>query len=162
MSEIPGAFTAVLAGHIHRRQVLTNPGGPNLPPVVYPGSTERTSFAERYEPKGFFEIELRQDTDGTWEIGGLAFRELPTRPMIDVEIGAGIPPDSLRDYLTDRASGLDNDAVVRLKCRDRLAAGVVAQLTAPFLRSVFPESMNIQLSVDIREQSLAANRDAEE
>jgi len=50
---IPAAFDAVLAGHIHRGQQITHDlAGRKLPaPVIYPGSTERTSFAEREEEK---------------------------------------------------------------------------------------------------------------
>ena len=46
---LPADVAAVLCGHIHRHQVLRAPG---LPPVIYSGSTERTSFAEAGETKG--------------------------------------------------------------------------------------------------------------
>ena len=51
---IPSAFAAVLAGHIHRHQTLS--GGQ----VVYPGSTERTSSAERFESKGFVTLQIER------------------------------------------------------------------------------------------------------
>ncbi len=44
---IPSHFHAVLAGHIHRHQVLSG-----HPPVFYAGATERTSSAELGEAKG--------------------------------------------------------------------------------------------------------------
>jgi DNA repair exonuclease SbcCD nuclease subunit len=39
-------------------------GRPLAAPVLYPGSTERTSDAERYEAKGFVTIQLVADVDG--------------------------------------------------------------------------------------------------
>ena len=158
-SDVPKAFTAVLARHIHRRQVLTNVGR-SQPPVIYPGSTERTSFAERHEPKGFFEIELRQDDAGEWGVGRQEFHELPARPMVDLEIDSSVPFGDLRGYLANRAADLNEHTVVRLNCRGRLAPGVAAQLTAPFLRSVFPYSMNVQVSIDIYSQAPAAQEHA--
>lgn len=60
---IPRGFAAVLAGHIHRHQVLTTDlsGRPLAAPVFYPGSTERTSSAERNEAKGYVTMELAVD-----------------------------------------------------------------------------------------------------
>jgi len=46
---LPRDVAAVLCGHIHRHQVLRADG---LPPVIYPGSTERTSRVEAGETKG--------------------------------------------------------------------------------------------------------------
>ena len=48
-AELPRDVAAVLCGHIHRHQVLRADG---LPPVIYAGSTERTSRAEAGETKG--------------------------------------------------------------------------------------------------------------
>lgn len=54
---LPRDFEAVLCGHIHRHQVLRAPG---LPPVIYSGSTERTSFAEASETKGIILLWLSE------------------------------------------------------------------------------------------------------
>ena len=56
---LPRDVTAVLCGHVHRHQVLHADG---LPPVIYAGSTERTSRAEAGETKGV--VLLRLDADG--------------------------------------------------------------------------------------------------
>lgn len=48
-SALPAGFAAVLCGHVHRHQVLR---APETPPVIYAGSTERTSSAEAGETKG--------------------------------------------------------------------------------------------------------------
>ncbi len=54
-SDLPGDVALVLSGHVHRQQVLRRDlRGRLLPaPVIYAGSVERTSFAEREEAKGF-------------------------------------------------------------------------------------------------------------
>ncbi len=44
----PLDFDYIAAGHIHRYQVLDHPLKPG---IVYPGSTQRISFAEMYEYK---------------------------------------------------------------------------------------------------------------
>ena len=58
--DVPCEFAAVLSGHIHRQQVLTEDlrGRPLASPVLYPGSIERTSFSEADEPKGFMLVEF--------------------------------------------------------------------------------------------------------
>jgi DNA repair exonuclease SbcCD nuclease subunit len=54
-SDLPRNVVATLSGHIHRHQILQRGDGP---PVIYAGSTERTSFAEAAETKGFVLLEL--------------------------------------------------------------------------------------------------------
>ncbi len=70
-AELPRDVAVVLCGHIHRHQVLHADG---LPPVIYSGSTERTSRAEAGETKGV--VLLRFDTDGLLRH---EFRPLPER-----------------------------------------------------------------------------------
>lgn len=81
---IPSSFAAVLAGHIHRAQILRRglDGRPLGAPVLYPGSTERTSLAERLEPKGCVLLELAPG-GGKGRIERCSFRRLPTRPVED-------------------------------------------------------------------------------
>jgi DNA repair protein SbcD/Mre11 len=80
---LPRGFAAVLAGHIHRAQVLTRDGrGSALAaPVFCAGSTERTSAAERNERKGCLWLAV----DAGCAEGGVVrrwrFRELPTGPL---------------------------------------------------------------------------------
>ena len=73
---IPPGFAAVLAGHIHRHQVLTADlhGRALAAPVLYPGSTERTSAAENGETKGCVTIEIEPGGGGrvrTWTFQSL-------------------------------------------------------------------------------------------
>lgn len=76
---LPDRFDAILAGHIHRHQVLWHPRGDGCRlPIAYAGSVERTSYAERDEVKGFLELVL---TPGAIARGRLRFHPLPTRPL---------------------------------------------------------------------------------
>ncbi|MFO0583717.1 MAG: metallophosphoesterase [Anaeromyxobacter sp.] len=67
--DLPAWAAAVLSGHIHRCQVL-----PGEPPVVYAGSTERTSRAEADEPKGVLTLEV-----GRRGVDAIAFSPLGER-----------------------------------------------------------------------------------
>ena len=69
-ADLPRDVAAVLSGHIHRHQVLSH----HPTPVLYPGSTERTSSAERDETKGYMVVDV--DANG---LAGWEFRPLPTR-----------------------------------------------------------------------------------
>jgi DNA repair exonuclease SbcCD nuclease subunit len=75
---IPSGFAAVLSGHIHRHQVLVEDlqGRPFGAPVFYPGSTERTSNAERYEAKGYVTMQIAPDPANGGHVSGWTFHEL--------------------------------------------------------------------------------------
>jgi DNA repair protein SbcD/Mre11 len=75
---IPDGFAAVLAGHIHRHQVLaTDLSGRQLAaPVFYPGSTQRTSAAECGEAKGYVTLEFEPTADGTGRLREWDFHPL--------------------------------------------------------------------------------------
>ncbi len=149
MGDIPPEFDAVLAGHIHRAQVLKRPREQGDMPVIYPGSTERTSFAERYEPKGFYEIDIIDEHNGDRRKVEARFHELPTRPMVDVAIDGIESPDQLNIFLREQSADLDADAVVRITCDNKLDEPIRSRLTASFLRSVFPATMSVQLGVNL-------------
>lgn len=72
--DMPRNVAVTLSGHIHRHQVLQPVGGP---PIIYAGSTERTSFAEAPETKGFVVLELARSGLRAFE-----FRPLPARTMV--------------------------------------------------------------------------------
>jgi exonuclease SbcD len=78
--DLPRGFDAFLSGHIHRGQKLTRAldGTPLPAPFFYPGSVERTSFAERFETKGFLILRF--------EAGSVThdWRPLPTQPMLEM------------------------------------------------------------------------------
>ena len=145
--DIPRGLAAVLAGHIHRRQVLTTDlsGRPLAAPVLYPGSVERTSIAERHEPKGYMILEVSPGGDGG-RLEQWWFHELATRPMIDLEIdGEGLDARQLARRLRRRLAALDPDAVVRLDVRGPLGPRAEETLAASSLRSLAPATMTISL-----------------
>jgi DNA repair protein SbcD/Mre11 len=82
---IPSGIDAVLSGHIHRHQILRHDlkGNPMDAPVYYPGSIERTAFAEMSEPKGFLLLECRPS--GSPRIAH-EFVRLPARPMCRIRL----------------------------------------------------------------------------
>jgi len=142
MKELPATLTAVLSGHIHRRQELRREG---RPPVFYPGSIERTSFAERDEAKGFLDITVAVPEGEPARVVRSEFVELPARPMVDVELPACLAAADVAAYLASEGRRHPGDAVVRISAAAP-APGVVAQLTADRLRAAFPPSMNVQLA----------------
>lgn len=146
-SELPPEFDAVLAGHIHRAQMLRRPrpDGSFLP-VVYSGSTERTSFAERLEPKGFYVIEAIPGRDRGR--AGLAFEfvSLPARPMVEILLVPGLPPGELPAFLAACAAEIDPDAVVRLRCAGDVPDETLRLLTSRLLRQVLPPTMSVAVS----------------
>jgi DNA repair protein SbcD/Mre11 len=81
--DIPRKFLAVLTGHIHRFQVLEHglEGNRLDVPILYPGSTERTSLAEREETKGFMILSIYRTQAGNRPLLEWTFHELPTKPM---------------------------------------------------------------------------------
>lgn len=78
INDIPDAFAAVLSGHIHRHQVLTRDlrGHRVAVPVFYPGSIERTAYAEMGEEKGYLLLTIDPDRQVRWQ-----FETLPTTPL---------------------------------------------------------------------------------
>jgi DNA repair exonuclease SbcCD nuclease subunit len=151
-ADIPDEFAAVLSGHIHRHQVLHCDlmGRPLGAPVLYPGSLERTAFAEVGEDKGYLLLEVGADPSGgrllTWD-----FIPLPTRPMVAVDLH---PPRELgniwtRSHLEAGLKGtlasVPRDSVLRVRLHGRTPEETLPILTAPQLRSISPPEMNLQV-----------------
>jgi len=144
--QIPPDFAAVLCGHIHRQQILRDRSGSGrTPPVIYPGSTERTSFAEKDETKGFYEILFEEDDAGLFTMKP-EFVPLPARPMVDLVLDSTVTVEHLATHLAEKIASFPADAVVRVKSDGPLDSASAAAMTAAFLRGVFPSTMNIQVS----------------
>ncbi len=148
---IPHEVDAVLSGHIHPHQVLLpdNSRGGLRVPVIYSGSTERTSFAEENETKGFIEIEScgsgsHRDRSFHWH-----FQALDTRPMRTIRIdcsGRHVGADRILDIMKQCLTQLHPDTVVRI-CLDRIQSEALTAITAARIRSLGFDSMNITLAV---------------
>lgn len=143
--DLPAGFAAVLTGHIHRRQVLTSDlaGRPLAAPVLYPGSIERTSAAERDEPKGYMTLEIAPGDDGG-RLDAWTFHELPARPMIDVDLDpAGLDHRRLTARLKRLLAEIDPDAVVRVRLAGVPEGEAREALRAAVVRDLAPATMTL-------------------
>jgi DNA repair exonuclease SbcCD nuclease subunit len=145
-ADIPRPFAAVLAGHIHRFQILTRDlrGNSLAVPVLYPGSIERTSFAEKDERKGCLTLDFKRTGSGDCLLERWKFHELPARPMRVLELHAShINVDELKAWLNHHFERLPADSVVKIKIHGSVSPEAQAILNAPSLRSLAPSSMNV-------------------
>ncbi|HSQ32191.1 MAG TPA: metallophosphoesterase [Gemmatimonadaceae bacterium] len=106
---IPPGFAAVLTGHIHRHQVLAADlrGHALAAPVFYPGSTERTSTAERYEPKGFVTMTIAVDASPggrvrEWTFHQLSPAEAPLASILSDQAPRGVASEMWTRTATHR------------------------------------------------------------
>jgi hypothetical protein len=163
-SDLPSDFAAVLSGHIHRPQVLRRDlRGRGLPtPVFYPGSIERTAFAEMGEEKGFMVLDLEPGPSGG-RPGRFEFVPLPARPMLVRDLhpvagpGASWLRAELEGQVTSALDGVPEDAVLRLRVHGRVSADLHPILAAPRLRSLAPTEMNLEVRLVEEAEGLRAN-----
>lgn len=145
---IPAGFAAVLAGHIHRRQTLTRDlaGRPLAAPVLYPGSTERTSFAERDETKGFLMLAIEPDPGCGGRLRRVEPRDLPAREMRVVTVAAdGLGAAALRERLARALAAQPVAALVQVRIEGSLRADAATALRTAELRQLHPPSMIVEL-----------------
>lgn len=151
-ADLPVEFAAVLSGHIHRHQVLTtDPSGRRLhTPVLYPGSVERTAFAEMGEEKGFMVLEFEPNGRGGSLIGN-EFIRLPARPMVEQELRPKGSSDhvwsreDLEGQLKSVIASAPIDAVLRIRLRGEIPMEVRPFISAARLRDVAPLEMNMEV-----------------
>lgn len=104
---VPTDFAYIAAGHIHRCQSLPHPLKPGLR-FVYPGSTQRMSFAEMQEDKGFIQGELLHDRIET------SFIPLPAWDMEMVEVmAAGLSSRECEEAIKEQFWRFSEDLVIR-------------------------------------------------
>ena len=145
-ADIPLGFSAVLSGHIHRHQVLTTDlRGRSLPaPVLYPGSIERTSIAEADEEKGFMIVEFACRTSSVeidWH-----FHRLPARPLVrhDLQLD-GLEASQVESTIRLLVANSPADAVISVRVTGAITEQVSRVLSANFLRTLTPPTMNLDL-----------------
>ena len=144
--DIPAGFAAVLAGHIHRHQVLSAGlgGRPLAAPVLYPGSIERTSAAERHETKGYLTLELEPDRTRGGRLASWTFDPLPARPLVDLDLEhRGETAAVVVSRLEQSLAELDPDAVVRVWLDHDHPPEVRAVLTVAAVRRLAPPTMTV-------------------
>jgi len=139
-SDLPRNVTAVLSGHVHRHQVLWADlaGRPLSAPVVYSGSTERTSFAEVSETKGFVSIFAGPAGGPTGDPPSIVFRNLSARPMYVRTLASSPLPTALARF---RSSLQDVDArgVLRVRIPPDLASDSGRIVKA--VKAIVPQTM---------------------
>ncbi|MEN8137279.1 MAG: DNA repair exonuclease [Bacteroidota bacterium] len=113
-SQIPSHYDLVLSGHIHRYQVLEIATDENKKiPFIYSGSTERTSFSEIKEEKGFVVLEFKRNK--SFLSPEITFEKLPMRTMHDIIIERNITDDKeIEKELIQRAKDIEANAIIRV------------------------------------------------
>jgi DNA repair exonuclease SbcCD nuclease subunit len=148
---IPAGFAAVLTGHIHRSQVITHDLSrrPNAAPVIYPGSVERTSFAEEDEDKHFALIDLVADSGvAGGRLDHVRFQGLPARPMRTIDISErDVSGRDLEGYVRSRLESAPPDAVLRVRADAQIVEAAPDVFRAAHLRALVPPSANISLAI---------------
>lgn len=147
--DIPEDFSAVVCGHVHRAQLLTYDlkRKPMPTPVIYPGSVERTSFAERDEIKKYVRLDLDLGNGNTGALSKVEFMPLPTRPMVNIVLNSHQSTKSqvIRN-LQKKIAAIDSHAVVRLQIKGPNKDTIRRMLSAAILRELAPTTMNVTLS----------------
>jgi DNA repair exonuclease SbcCD nuclease subunit len=108
--ELESRFHLYLSGHIHRHQILSIPDSSGTKLFVYPGSIERTSFAEREEEKGFVLLEYQGKSTPR-----ITFQPLPSRPMQILKIAdEEIKRFQLEALLTEKLATIHPESVLQI------------------------------------------------
>lgn len=137
IDDLPVEYDLILSGHIHRNQVLRSG---NNTPIIYPGSIERTAFAEKDEVKGFYEINFDSKLKYSYK-----FIPLKARPMIDVHLNnEDYCQSTLQKDILHQISGIHPDSIIRFKMKN---PDNLSLLTVKLLDEIIPPTMNYQLAV---------------
>jgi exonuclease SbcD len=135
---VPLDFEYIAAGHIHRYQILYHPLKPRLH-FVYPGSTQRISFAEMNEEKGFVMGEVINDRIET------RFMPLPTYEMEIVNIeAAGLSEGDLEEAVKAQFWRFDEDLVIRFNLTGGKRLSDYPDLDYQRLRDKMPSILECQ------------------
>ncbi len=147
-SDIPRGFDAVLSGHIHRAQRLDRElnGRMLAAPVIYPGSVERTSWAERDEVKKFAIVRIGLSGSCKDKFLDSNFVTLPARPMVDLVVDSMRSTTEIRANLGRRLGAVDPNAIVRIHYEGDWTTEIGSALSADSLRALAPATMNISLA----------------
>lgn len=148
--DIPAEFAAVLNGHMHRFQVLEKDlrGTPVATPVFYSGSTERTSFAEKDEKKGYVILDIQTDGKQKGTLHDWKFHELVTRPMVVLDFNtANMNGKAFESWLRDKLVRISPDSIVKIRIHGKLSPELFKIIRAESLRSIAPKTININITL---------------
>jgi DNA repair protein SbcD/Mre11 len=143
--KIPANIDLVLSGHIHTTQKMIRDFNNNrLPvPILYAGSTERTSLAERNEEKGYYLINVNFDSK-VKEVKTI-FKKITSRPMVQIELFVEKikTTSELEKAILFQLECLEKDSVVQIKINGEPAENIQPLLKDSYLREIAPDTMNI-------------------
>ncbi len=114
---LPGKLQLVAAGHLHKHQRSRIKGIE----VIYPGSTERVSFQEEEEEKGFVWLEIDKDS-----VTSQSFIKTPTRRLQTLEFRLPREGNINTSLKAELLKLEDPELVLRLKLRGTVDAKQLA------------------------------------
>ena len=147
-ADVPHQFAAIFAGHIHRHQILQMQTESNDYPctVVYAGSTERTSFAERDETKGYIMAELGSSGDGRGEVRHISFRPVRTRRMYVRRVCMQRYPRTIHpELIASLFNGVEEYAILRIEVLISIENKEAFDLLRKKIRSRCPRDVIIDI-----------------
>jgi len=146
VSHLPSGYQLLAAGHIHRHQ--KNIFGNTT--VIYPGSTERVSFLEEGEKKGFVWVEL--DKSG---LISDEFIETPARELRTWQFSIPSSGDINRIVQEELFKRVDPQLILRIKILGNMTLKLLETYKRPALLSQFQEKY-FALEFDEREMEIEA------
>jgi DNA repair exonuclease SbcCD nuclease subunit len=136
IDDLPNIYDVILSGHIHRNQILWTP---YKTPVIYPGSIERTAFAEKEEEKGFYEIDINTQKEYSTK-----FIKLKTRPMVDLFLEKeNYNAQSLKNEILLHIGEIHPDSIIRFNMKNNANLSL---LNVKLLDDILPPTINYQIS----------------
>lgn len=149
---VPRGFDYVAAGHVHRHQSLAAPA-PDVPPVVYAGSPDRITFAERNEPKGAV---LATRADGRFQPRFIAHAVRPmTACSVDV---TGLSREQVLDAALSALRDCPGGGVAAIRFSGRATASQMRGLG--LARRLRAERPDLLLSVSTQPLEFVPEREA--
>jgi DNA repair protein SbcD/Mre11 len=146
---VPTDFEYIAAGHIHRHQILPHPLKPGLN-FVYPGSTQRVSFAERFEEKGFMEGELLHDRIET------RFIPLPSYEMESIEVhAAGLTARECEDEISSQFWRFEENRVIRFDLTGGTKGSDYPAMDFGRIRRGMPPVLECQFMIHVGKRRIA-------
>lgn len=140
---VPLDFEYIAAGHIHRYQILEHPLKPGIK-FVYPGSTQRISFAEQNEDKGFIEAEVINNRIET------RFVRLPVYELELVEIPSrGLSPADVLEAIRSQFWRFDENRVIRFNLTGGGKAADYPEVDFGALRAEMPPVLECQFALQV-------------
>jgi len=145
-SHLPSGYQLVAAGHIHRHQ--KNTFGDIV--VLYPGSTERVTFLEEGEKKGFMWLEL--DKSG---LISDEFIETPARELRTIDFNIPSDGDINRILGQQLLKSADPQLILRVKVLGNMSLKLLETYKRPALLSQFQDKY-FAVEFDEREMVIEA------